>query len=355
MKREFIILLTSLMLIGLLGTASMSQEAGGTWTQKADMPTARYIAGSAVVNGKIYVIGGAPVKCGISTVVEEYDPATDTWTRRADMPTARQGVRAAAVDGIIYAIGGWKGDPFTCLGAILTTVEAYDPATDTWDRKASMRTARTSSAIAVVDGIIYIIGGSGENNEAISLVEAYDPAIDMWTRKADMPTARYLPAACVVGGRIYVFGGNTKWGDVMGIVPTVEVYDPATDTWTQASDIPLPRSHHSASVVDGKMYIIGGNHGHHLGFMVSVVDVYDPATDTWTTAADFPTPRYDPTAAVVDGKIYAIGGKVGELDDLPVRQPVSTVEEFDPGLPGVMPSVSPAGKLLETWGGVKSQ
>ncbi len=64
MKREFIFILTSLMLIGLLGTASMSQEAGGTWTHKADMPTARWIAGSTVVDGKIYVIGGAPVSGG---------------------------------------------------------------------------------------------------------------------------------------------------------------------------------------------------------------------------------------------------------------------------------------------------
>lgn len=52
------------MLFGLLGTASMSLEVDDTWTEKADMPTGRYIAGSAVVNGKIYVIGGAPVQRG---------------------------------------------------------------------------------------------------------------------------------------------------------------------------------------------------------------------------------------------------------------------------------------------------
>jgi hypothetical protein len=69
--------------------------------------------------------------------------------------------------------------------------------------------------------------------------------------------------------------------------------------------------------------------------MSPVVDVYDPASDTWTTAADFTTPRWDPTAAVVDGKIYIIGGEVGEEADYPIRSPVSTVEEFDPGLPGV--------------------
>ena len=112
MKRESIFILTSLMLIGLLGTASVSLGVGDTWTQKADMPTARYLSGSAVVDGKIYVIGGdwrfAGGRGVVTPAVEEYDPATDTWTTRADMPTARSGV-VAAVDGMIYAIGGWDG------------------------------------------------------------------------------------------------------------------------------------------------------------------------------------------------------------------------------------------------------
>jgi hypothetical protein len=109
------------------------------------------------------------------------------------------------------------------------------------------------------------------------------------------------------------------------------------------------------------MYIFGGGRGRledageeGVAFMSPVVDVYDPGTDTWTTAADFPTPRWDLTAAVVDGKIYAIGGQFGEEADYPDNfSPVSTVEEYDPGLPGALSSVSPAEKLLETWGQVK--
>ncbi len=327
-------------------------KGGGTWTQKADMPTARYLAGSAVVDGKIYVIGGAPVKnySGQTKTVEEYDPAADTWTTRADMPTARQGLCAAAVDGIIYAIGGWSPQK-------VSTVEAYDPATDTWTRKADMPTARSLSAIAVVDSKIHVISGY-INTKApwvTSAVEAYDPATDTWTKKADIPTARYGVTACVVDGRIYVSGGLTKWADPETGVLTVEVYDPATDTWAQASDMPVgPRDHHTANVVDGRMYLIGGNVWP-VEFMSPVVDVYDSATDTWTTAADLPIPRWDHTAAVVDGRIYTIGGRVGEELDPANLSPVSTVEEYDPGVSGNIAVTSPAGKLLGTWGEVKSQ
>jgi N-acetylneuraminic acid mutarotase len=183
-----------------------------------------------------------------------------------------------------------------------------------------------------------------------------------------MPTARWLHAACVIDGRIYVSGGATGYvaggvGAILPCAPTVEVYDPATDTWTQASDMPRPRRDHTASVVDGKMHIIGGRDdavikllnegkidGGELEELFSIVYVYDPATDTWTTAADpLPTPRQALTAAVVDGKIYAIGGWRGGFGRL------STVEEYDPSLSGSIAITSPAGKLLRTWGEVKSQ
>jgi RNA polymerase sigma factor (sigma-70 family) len=328
-------------------------KGGGTWTQKADMPTPRFLAGSAVVDGKIYVIGGAPFSGGYTAVVEEYNPATDTWAKRADMPTTRQGPAAAAVDGIIYAIGGWNSKD-----DVLTTVEAYDPATDEWITKADMPTARSGPAIAVVDGIIYVIGGYDTNTRVLSAVEAYDTATDRWTKKADMPTARCAHAACVIDGKIYVSGGIEVWGQDMPDMPTVEIYDPGTDTWAQAPEMPVGKQIHSASAVDGKMYIVGGtNYETYKLFLAgeigedelvelySIVYIYNPATETWTTAADIPTARRQHTAAVVDGKIYVIGGWRFEA--------ISIVEEYDPELPGNMALTNPTGKLLRTWGGVK--
>ena len=345
--------------IMLIVVCLVNQVEAGTWTQKADMPTGRTIAGSAVVDGKIYIIGGAPVPYGQTAVVEEYDPATDTWTRRADMPTERQGVVAAAVDGIIYAIGGWKGSINN------RNVEAYDPITDTWVKKADMPNSRTGTAVAVVDGIIYIIGGYDDNDIMVSLVEAYDPATGIWTRKADMPTARYRFDACVIDGRVYVSGGATTWGEGTGNwtgVSNVEVYNPTTDTWTQVSSMLRTWHSHTASAIDGRMYIIGGLDHENLqqwkegkitedemAETFRVIYVYDPATDTWTTSADrLPTPRSCLTAVVVDGKIYAIGGM---QDDATPK--LRTVEEFTPGPPDSVSSVAPGGKLLETWGRIR--
>jgi N-acetylneuraminic acid mutarotase len=288
------------------------------------------------------------------------------------MPTIRQGLCAAAVEGIIYAIGGCEVEPG--VDRDISTVEAYDPAKDTWTRKADMPTARALSAIAVVDGIIYVIGGAfddnyldGVNVDILSTVEAYDPATDTWTRKADMPTARYRFDACVIDGQIYVSGGATTWGEGTGNwtgVSNVEVYNPITDTWTQVSSMPRTWHSHTASGIDGMMYIIGGlDHESLKQFKegkitedemvetLRVIYVYDPATDTWATSADrLPTPRSCLTAVVVDGKIYAIGGM---QDDATPK--LRTVEEFDPSPPDSVSSVSPGGKLLETWGRIRKR
>jgi hypothetical protein len=121
---------------------------------------------TSVVNGKIYAIGGWCDGAFHSTV-EEYDPATDTWTKKADMPTARQWLSTSVVDGKIYAIGG----------KTLSTVEEYDPATDTWMKKADMPTARLGLSTSVVNGRIYAIGASGG-----SVVEEYDTGVGIRVR-----------------------------------------------------------------------------------------------------------------------------------------------------------------------------
>jgi N-acetylneuraminic acid mutarotase len=85
-------------LVLALGLATVSLGAADTWTQKADMPTARLGLATSVVDGKIYAIGGyaAAVSPGMRTV-EEYDPATDTWTTKAPMPTGRHWLSTSVV------------------------------------------------------------------------------------------------------------------------------------------------------------------------------------------------------------------------------------------------------------------
>src|SRR5439155_23941703 len=87
--------------------------------------------------------------------VEAYDPATDTWTTKASMPTARFGLSLTTINGTLYAVGGNIAN----VGS-QAAVEAYDPVTNTWTTKASMLTPRTYIGLAAINGILYAVGGA---------------------------------------------------------------------------------------------------------------------------------------------------------------------------------------------------
>jgi RNA polymerase sigma factor (sigma-70 family) len=321
------------------------QAEGGKWTEKSEMPMATMGACSAVVGGKLYVIGGSKDKWGSFTAVEEYDPATDTWKTKADMPDGRVMGSASAVNGKIYVIGGWRS---IAPGVPASTVEEYDPATDTWEKKADMLTARGVLSTSAVNGRIYAIGGLSFalGGFDVSAVEEYDPATDTWEKKADMPTARQGLSTSVVDGKIYAIGGGGG---------EVEEYDPKTDSWTKKAPMPTPRANLSTCEVDGKIYAIGGQNS--MGEVFSTVEVYYPATDTWMTEASMPTARAFLSACAVNGKLYSIGGTTDSFVEPKVDWPVlGTVEEYDTEVapPTQGTSVEATRKAFAPWGSIKS-
>jgi N-acetylneuraminic acid mutarotase len=177
-----------------------------------------------------------------------------------------------------------------------------------WTTKTSMQVARSSLGAAVVNDQIYAIGGVLDPPSWIqctNINEKYNPALNTWIFKASMPTARASFAIVAFNNKIYCIGGTTgvKNGQYVASEAN-EVYDPQIDTWTTKASIPTPRVGVTASVVEGKIYLIGGNS--------NITEVYDPATDKWTTKASIPvkpalTTIWSCTSAVIDEKIHIFG------------------------------------------------
>src|SRR5438067_6271696 len=101
-----------------------------------------------------------------------------------------------------------------------------------------MPTARTGLRVAVVNGILYAIGGADNSGANLNRVEAYDPATNTWSQKAPMATARQIFAAGALNGTIYALGGVGLVGNSFGALASVEAYDPAGNTWTPAPPLP---------------------------------------------------------------------------------------------------------------------
>jgi len=314
-----------MVVIGLLGIVSIIRAQNGPWTSKCPLPERNSWLASCTLDGKIYVIGGATDNTVLSTV-EVYNPVTDTWdTTKAKMSDSRWGLSANVVDGKIYAIGGVKG----ASGPALSKVEVYDPGKDTWEMKAEMPTARVGFASCVVDDKIYVLGGAASEpfQTPLKTVDVYDPKADSWnTSKTSLSTAIAYHSACVVDGKIYLIGGTgqSPWTGSAKI----EEYDSASDTWTRKKNMPTGRWALTSCVENGKIYVIGGTMSPGSGGS-SRVEEYDPATDTWKTKAEMPTPRLALSASVFEGKIYTFGGAIVSYPWIPS---VATVEGYDPSL-----------------------
>jgi N-acetylneuraminic acid mutarotase len=301
------------------------------WSTAAHLPLARLGLAMAVVDGRIYTLGGAPGLTGPGrSLIERYDPGTEVWTTLAPIPEGRMLLGAAAVDGRVYAIGGEADD----TGPILATVEAYDPATDTWTTRRTMPTPRVGLAVAALDGVIHAVGGSSTIWLApgFGTVEAYDPATDAWSRKADMPTARILFTLVAADDRLYAIGGTA---DVNSASPlhTVEIYDPATDTWTAGPDMPTPRTGACGAAEDGKIWVLGGmDMRPGSTTALATLEALDPTTNTWSVHLSMQTARGGLACAFADGFLYAAGGGeyVSDYPNAPRLRAMWELERFDP-------------------------
>ncbi|MGI8425205.1 MAG: kelch repeat-containing protein, partial [Actinomycetota bacterium] len=292
--------------------------------------------------------------------VEAYDRALGVWKPVADLPSPRAGAAAAlGPDGRIYLMGGEGPD-----NKVSSRTFVYDPSSNKWETGSSMPTARSGlGAVTGADGRIYALGGKG----APKKVEVYSaPGADgvtvvpparickkeqapvfrpgTWTKVAPMRKARYGAAAATApDGRLYVIGGYTE-ASHRNWTPSVEAYDPRTNTWQEVAPLPPGKSERDQVPVyerqdsgatattgpDGRIYVVGG-------IFHRVVVAYTPGPPgtpgRWDEVAPMTQLRRWPLVATgTDGHVYAVGGD--DSNQGFYGYGLQTVEEYTPGPSG---------------------
>src|SRR4030066_635487 len=266
------------------------------------MPTASAYAGAVTVKGEIYVI--------LPDSTSLYDPLTDTWASKSSMPTVQYGFAVATYQNMIYVFGGCSGFnptsgyPINCTQAN----KVFNPATDSWENRAPMPTARTEIQANVVNGKIYLIGGTLPSGDISDASEVYGPSTDSWSTAAPIPTPVGLYASAVVNNKIYVEGGGETGPKISDLN---QIYDPETNVWTLGEPLPAPivwaaAASTSGVVAPARLYVLGGTSDGING--VNTNRIYDPQSNSWTTGALMPTTRGALTVAVANDTLYALGG-----------------------------------------------
>ena len=307
------------------------------------MPTARMGLGTAVVNGKIYAIGGFNgTDLGVN---EMYDPATNIWTEKSLMPTPRSYCGIVVWQNKIYVFGGnsnWNGGPD--MGDNSNVTEVYDPSTDSWAEKAPLPFA-TSNASGVLEealvagvynGEIYVMNlnftevydnASKTWNAPVPLpvtINIYDPVMDNWTIETPppMPYDSIIPppptqgysCAAFLDGRFYIIL-NGMQRNYSRAANATQIFDLNSGSWSEGQtvlydDLSFTWVSFAASAATSgekapkQIFVIGGGDWNSLGSNL----IYSPSTDSWIQGAYMPTTRSSAAVAVVDDALYVIGG-----------------------------------------------
>lgn len=275
-------------------TSTQTFTVHNSWSSGAAVPTARMGAFVGAIGTNVYVIGGL-TPGGFVDVNEIYNTVTNKWITGTPDPNPRWAGASAVVNGILYLIGGSNG-------SYVNLVEAFDPVTKTWSTKAPMPTIRQAASAAVDKNIIYVIGG--ENTSGfLDTVESYNTTTNTWSEEAPLSIAKGWAAVGLLGATVVAAdGGNssTHVGDNEG-------YNVSLNKWTTLTDDPTPRGNGCFSAIGGQLYVAGGSG---KNGQLSLNEAYSSTKNSWTTLAPMPKGVNFPGSAEAGGRLYCFGGGI---------------------------------------------
>jgi kelch-like protein 19 len=184
------------------------------------MSVPRNRVGVAVMDGLLYAVGGSegskyhnsvewyvlsdPCEELSEWIFCSYDPDLDRWTTIKAMHFKRLAVGVAVVNRLLYAIGGYDGVQRH------NSAECYHPENNAWAMIAPMHTQRSGAGVAAINQYIYVVGGY-DGSKQLNTVERYDTEKDVWEYVASMKIARSALSVTVLDCKIYAMG-SSGWG-----------------------------------------------------------------------------------------------------------------------------------------------
>lgn len=264
----------------------------------------------------LYVIGGQDGLGRTTPMIEKMNAVNGRWGLEGEyLGTARLGHGVVVAQGLIYTIGG-RGqqvegskslERFRTMDVLSTTdgVAILKPG-------PSMSEKRNNLAVAYLKNKIYASGGSNGHSKAMSSVEVFDVGTGEWGSCADMLKPRISHMLAAVQGKLYAISG----GDGDGIdVTSVESYNPVSDKWTEVAPLKTSRVQSAVATHSGFIYVFGGAcRSNAQSTMLTSVERYDPKKDKWTKMTPLPFPRAQASAVSCGGFIYLVGGIAEDVD-----------------------------------------
>ena len=216
---------------GFVGNNEVYDPVTNSWETKASMPTPRGDLSASVVNDRIYLISGKKYSSSSpyfaeTAVNEVYDPVNNTWSSASPIILAVYGYASTVIDGKIHIVGGSRNPSSVGTGVFVASHQVYDPQNDNWSVMANLPSYATYGAAATTTGLmapsrLFFVGGYFSTAFS-GATQVYNPENDSWSSEAAMPTPRAYLGVAVVNDILFAIGGfdGKNW------LNTVEQYEP---------------------------------------------------------------------------------------------------------------------------------
>ncbi|WP_299494364.1 kelch repeat-containing protein [uncultured Shewanella sp.] len=327
-------------LFGLLSLASLSvvhtkaQTIDNlyNWSEAPSISTPIQEIYPAIYNEEIYISGGyvpsqKPVFFGLSPtrLTFIFNLGSQQWRKGPQLPEERHHLGLVSNSDYLYGVGGFYGQQGKAW-QIQNTVYRLDITSNTWQKGPELPIPLAESVYVSVGNNIHVIGGktiSPETGKHADTKKHY-VLVDntRWVEATEPSIVRSSAASAVLDNKIYVIGGRES-GVQSSNKQFAEVYDVKKDKWTAIKPFPVALAGMSASVLNGKIIVSGGeafgpNGNWREGKASNQVWAFDPATENWSEISTMPSARHGHGSVTLNNKIYIMGGaaKVGPQDTL---------------------------------------
>lgn len=295
---------------GTLNTANESVDASARWQRvvsaNGSSVDERHETGGVTIGNKIYVLGGRG-----SRAVSVYDADTNRWAQKSAAPIELNHFQPVVLGNKIWVVGAFTGGYPSETS--VSHVYSYAPATDTWKKEHQIPSQRRRGGAGAVvnNGEIIIVGGNtnGHKLGAKAWMDSYNPSTGQWTILENAPTARDHATIAIASNNLVVAGGrSSQHPNVFGkTVSNTDVYDLATQRWSQAKSIPTQRAGTMTVAVGDEIIVIGGESGT-TSQAYKTVEAYNVRANSWRILQPLLTGRHSGVATVLGNKIHVITG-----------------------------------------------
>lgn len=212
-----------------------------------NLPPGAALYDAAVVeyNNKLYRFGGYTGSAVVNTAAM-YDPLTNRWLTLTALPSPTRGAGIFVFNNKIYIVGGYDGR------ANVSSIVVFDPATNTYTTHPLPGNQRTYGAVSdTIDGLFYCAGGM--NNS--STMGIYNPITNKWSKASNLPNPVAWGGCCVDKGGLFVYGGI----DPNSLVATRNLYtfDPEIGNWVVLAQGPVNSAYFPLVHCYGRVFLVG--------------------------------------------------------------------------------------------------